>query len=265
MNHAKKMVLIPENTLERLQQRQTVNTAPLTSRLNGLDHDIQDVLSNEKLSEDEKVREYSQTLQNYLTYYNQRKSQPLKVNIEPAIIEKKQEEAKEAETEPPQEAQEQQQEVTLERDIIRALPKTLKDRGKLLMAKIKENPEIMKWDDRGELIFEGKHLKGSHISDLIGDSLRMRKGVEPVGWEMFTKGLAKMNAPEHLVRNTRSRNALREFKSGVKASNSKDKGEEEANDWFPTPMSLPKGPGPVKSRAKNPKKQIRQRWLTFHT
>ena len=71
------MVLVPEQTLERLQQRQKVNTTPLTSRLKDLDHDIQDVLKSKELTDEEKVREYVQNLQNYLTYYNQAERSPL--------------------------------------------------------------------------------------------------------------------------------------------------------------------------------------------
>ena len=266
MSHMKKMVLVPEHTLERLQQRQNVNTAPLTSRLNGLDHDIQDVLKNNNLSEDEKARQYTQSLQNYLSYYNQRKSQPLKVKVEPPITVKQQEDTEpkpDESNELKEKLQEAQKEVEnsdgIERDLIRALPKTLKERGKILLSKIKEHPNIVKWDKNGQLIFEGKPLQGSHIADLIDDSLRKRKGVEPIGWESFTKALAKMNTPEHLVRNVQRRTALRELKSGQTGSS---KGEDNVDDWFPTP--LPKTPGPIKSKTHNPKKQMRQKWLTFH-
>ena len=95
MNHAKRMVLVDENTLERLQRRQNVSTPPLTARLNELDHDIQDVLKN--IYEDEKVRQYSETLQNY----NQKKNQPINVKIQPPPPTVKEP------TEPPQEAQQE--------------------------------------------------------------------------------------------------------------------------------------------------------------
>ena len=247
------MVLVPENALERLQQRQKVNTAPLTARLNVLDHTIQDVLKSDELTEDEKVRQYSQTLQNYLTYYQQRKGQPINVKLDQPLTIKQT-----APVEKPQEPQEEHiPEVldTVERDILSALPKSLKSRGKLLIDKIRENPEVMKWDNRGQLIFEDQPLPGSHIVDLVGDILRDRKGTDPVGWEVFTRGLAKMNAPETFVRNERRRNALREFKSGT--------GNLEA--FLPTPPPSGRTPGPIRPvhRTRNTSKQMRQRWLTF--
>ena len=89
----------------------------------------------------------------------------------------------------------------------------------MLLEKIKQNPDIMKWDDHGRLILDGKPRQGTHIVDLIGDSLRTRKNSNPTGWEMFTKGLAQMNTPEHFVRNKERRSALRSFKSGSNATN----------------------------------------------
>lgn len=255
MNHAKKMVLVPEHTLERLQQRQNVNTNPLTARLNGLDHDISDVLKNNKLSDDEKVRQYSQTLQNYLSYYNQRKDQPVNVKIQQPPV------PKPPEKEPQEVHNEEQEENPMERDILRTLPKSAMERGQMLLKQIKENPSVMKWDDRGQLIYDGKPVVGSHISDLLNDLLRTNKGAAPLGWEMFTKGLAKMNTPDNLVRNSQRKTLLRELKSGVQEKE-KEKNEEKKNEWFPTPELS--SPGPIRRmKTRNAQKQMRQRWLTF--
>ena len=248
MNHAKRMVLVPENTLERLQQRRKVNTAPLTSRLNGLDHQIQEVLKNDELTDEEKVREYSQSLQNYLTYYKQRKAEPLKVKID-SPVQVKPTPASEN-TEKTEDVTQQAVEDAIERDIITALPKTLKDRGRLLIDKIKENPTVMRWDDKGQLIFEDESLSGSHIGDLVSDILRNRRGFNPIGWETFARGLAKINAPEDLVRNERRQSIVREFKFGKLDG---------------LPKSLPPGEiqGPMRTTTFNRNKKRRQRWYKF--
>lgn len=257
MNYAKKMVLVPEHTLERLQKRQNVSTPPLTARLNGLDHDIQDVLDDNQLTKDEKVRQYSQALQNYLTYYNQRKDQPINVKIQPPKKKSNEDTAQEAQSE--QESTEPLP-PSIEREIIQALPRTLKDRGKMLLEKIKENPDVMKWDERGQLVFEGKPLKGSHIIDLIKDSLRTsKKSTPPLGYDWFTRGLAKMNAPDHLVVNKQRKSTLRNLKTGVQPPLSQGPEQEERNEWFPTPSI----PGPVRNVRRKTRQEIRQRWLTF--
>lgn len=266
MNHAKKMVLVPEHTFERLQQKNNVNTAPLTSRLHGLDHEIHDVLQNKQISDDEKVRQYTTTLQNYLTYYNQRRNQPLKMNIESTTKPKEKDQEKTENETSSESTDNTHVEETQIDDIVRTLPKTLKERGRLLLGTIRKNPDIVKWDNHGQVFFEGKPLKGSHIGDLIRDSLQSHKGKDPLGWEQFTKGLGQMNAPEHLIRNTKRRNALRQFKTGVEEAVSKEGST--TNDWFPSASSLsPKTPAtPVKSKPPSKvKKQIQQqkRWLTL--
>lgn len=267
MNHARKMVLVPEQTLERLHQRQKVNTTPLTSRLNGLDHDIQDVLKSNDLTDEEKVRHYVHNLQNYLTYYNQRKDQPLKIKLDQSSnITDKEQEAENKETEPtPDQPQPQDEVDKIERDILRGLPKSLKSRGKLLIDKIREHPDIMKWNSSGQLLYENAPLAGSHVGDLVGDFLRARKGFDPIGWEMFAKGLAKMNAPEDLVRNERRRHALRDFKA---RPNRQEEVENDQDEQWITPTPPPSGrktktKGPIRSATRNPKKQMRQRWLNF--
>ena len=261
------MVLVPEQALERLQQRNKVQTTPLTSRLNQLDHEMGGVLNNAQLTDEEKARRYAQTLQNYLTYYNQRKEEPFKVKFEPAQSPQEKEEEKTEVTAKPTDVED-----IIEKEILRALPKTLKPRGKLLIDKIRENPDIMKWDKRGQLIFEERALNGSHIADLVGDFLRERKGIDPVGWQLFARGLAKMNAPEDLVRNERRRQALREFKSR--------QGEDDPSLWLPTPPpsaqpSVRKSrPSPTrnlptprsgKTPASHQTRELPQRWLPFVT
>lgn len=224
-----------------------------------MDHDIQQVLQNDQLTEDQKVQNYSQKLQNYLTYYNQRKEEPIKIQIDTPPERKKNENEETATTETePQEIGN-----SLEDEILHSLPKSLKEKGKMLLEKIKQNPEIMKWDEGGQLIFEGEPLQGTHIVDLIGDSIRSRKASNPVGWETFTKGLAKMNASEHLVGNKQRRSALRNYKQGSAVKTFIT--PQESEPWFPTPETLPGNRGPIKSTSRNPRKQMRQRWLTFNS
>ncbi len=168
MNHARKMVLVPEQTMERLQQRQKINTAPLTSRLNSLNGYMQHVLENEDMTNEEKVRNYVNEFQNYLTYYNKRKDGAVPVTMKTKPVLPK-ETVKEAIENP------EVEEDKIEQEILRSLPKNLKNRGKLLIDKIKENPEIMKWDDQGRLTVANQPVAGTHVVDLVSDFLKTRK------------------------------------------------------------------------------------------
>jgi len=75
------MILVPENTLERLQQRQQILTPPMTQTLKNLDREMSDILSSEELDDEAKAKLYNQVLQRYLTYYDLQKSQPLHVKL----------------------------------------------------------------------------------------------------------------------------------------------------------------------------------------
>lgn len=82
MNHTKRMVLVPEYTLERLQQQQKILTPQVTQTLRNLDVEMSEILSNKHLDDEEKAKPYNQALQRYLTFYDQRKAQPLHVKLQ---------------------------------------------------------------------------------------------------------------------------------------------------------------------------------------
>ena len=62
MNYTRRMVLFPENTLERMQQRQPILTPPVTQTLKNLDGEMNDILSSKQLNDEEKAKLYNQVL-----------------------------------------------------------------------------------------------------------------------------------------------------------------------------------------------------------
>ena len=54
MNHTRRMVLVLENTLERLQQRQQILTPPITQTLKNLDRQMGYILESKQLDGEEK-------------------------------------------------------------------------------------------------------------------------------------------------------------------------------------------------------------------
>ena len=62
MNYTRRMVLFPENTLERMQQRQQILTPPVTQTLKNLDSEMNDILSSKQLNDEEKAKLYNQVL-----------------------------------------------------------------------------------------------------------------------------------------------------------------------------------------------------------
>ena len=223
------MVLVPENTLERLQQRQQILTPPVTQTLRNLDSEMTDILSSKELDDEQKARLYNQVLQRYLTYYDQRKGQPLHVKIStPKAVETPKPEENEQPSEEP--VPEKFTSSAVEAEVMKSVPKIYKAGARQLLDKIKEHQDVLHWNDKGQLLYETKPILGSHLVDLVNDTLGHRKGFEPVGWSVFARDLARMNVPENLVRNPQRQSAIREFKASVR-----DETPNSPSRWLPSP------------------------------
>ena len=256
MNHTKRMVLVPENTLERLQQRQQILTPPVTQTLKNLDSEMTEILSSKQLDDEEKAKLFNQVLQRYLTYYDQRKGQPLHVKLTtPKPVETpKPEESKEKETS--KDSSELETIPTaVEQEVMKSVPKLYKTGARQLLDKIKENRDLLHRNEKGELMYENKSIPGSHVVDLVNDILRHRRGFEPVGWSVFARGLARMNVPENLVRNPQRQSAIREFKARVR-----DETPNSPSRWLPTPPSTSAAVKKQRTRMPSPRPQA-ARWL----
>ena len=76
-------------------ERQQILTPPGTQTLRNLDSEMTDILYSKELDDEQKARLYNQVLQRYLTYYDQRKGQPLHVKIStPTVLETPKQEEK---------------------------------------------------------------------------------------------------------------------------------------------------------------------------
>ena len=73
-------------------------------------------------------------------------------------------------------------------------------KAELLLGMIKNNNNLT-WDEQGVVSYKGKRIHGSNIIDLINDTIRQRKGVEPRGWKTFSKALHESNIPQEVIGN----------------------------------------------------------------
>ena len=136
------MVLVPENTLERLQQSQQILTPPVTQTLRNLDSEMNDISSSKKLDDEQKARLYNQLLQQYLTYYNQRKGQALHVKISTQrAVETPKLEKNEQPTEEP--VPEKSISSAVGQEVMKSVPKSYKAVARQLLDKIKEHQVVL--------------------------------------------------------------------------------------------------------------------------
>ena len=205
MEHVKRLVLVPEHMAENTTESKPL-VPPLTSQVNHLDSEMDSLLKRQDITQDEKARLYSQILQRYLGYYDKRMSQPVRVSVAPS--------------KPTADKPETQPETAdlpdnVETDIMESVPPTMKSRARQLVKKLKENKDLITWDDKAQLVYEGKPIPGSNVIDLVNDALRHRKNFNPQGWRLFAKVLSDVNIPEGIVRNENRLKTIRDYKIGA--------------------------------------------------
>lgn len=187
---AKKMILIdPAHML--------LKTSPVPDTLADsvlrVDSDIRTILDRGDLSEPDKILAYQQALQQYLAKI----SQMNKRDSGPAM---NQPNTSAAVTATPEDSDADKKD-RLEKRVIASLPKTLRDKAKLLLDHVKEGTD-MKWTERGEIMYNGEVIKDSNISDLINETVRARKTTDnPKGWNTYVKILKASNVPNDLIGN----------------------------------------------------------------
>lgn len=84
--------------------------------------------------------------------------------------------------------------------IVQSVPKTFKSKAEALIQFL--NDHAIKWTDTGELIGkDGTPVPRSNIVDLVNDLMRERKKVQPVGWDILSEELRRLNVPRELIGN----------------------------------------------------------------
>ena len=88
-----------------------------------------------------------------------------------------------------------------DKHIINSVPKTMQNRAKLLIQKLKDHSDVISWNDNGQLVLESSIVPNSSIVNLVNDVMQKRKSFNPDHSNTFAKTLAKFNVPENYVRN----------------------------------------------------------------
>ena len=183
----KKMVIVPYQVLETMKwwkdkqyQKPILPPNPQAVDASYLLKDMNQILQKTDLSEAEKAQKYGETLFKLQHSLEKTKKPPSTISPQPT-------------DQPPST-------VALHDQILQSVPKTMQRKAELLLGMIKNNNNLT-WDEQGVVSYKGKRIHGSNIIDLINDTIRQRKGVEPRGWETFSKALHESNIPQEVVGN----------------------------------------------------------------
>ncbi|GBM55753.1 hypothetical protein AVEN_190338-1 [Araneus ventricosus] len=180
MEHAKKFALIPEH----LVSKHIVSD----KQLNDLDKSMLNIL-NRSLEEHEKVKQYYALLQKKMNIeeYNL----PGKPPEEPAPSDN-------IEVEPMLPRKEN----SYDRVVLNSVPQGMKNEASKALDFIKEHSNILKWNDKGEILIGNELISKTNIADLFNIIFtRNKKKTNVAGIQEFLAALNLMNVPKHYVKN----------------------------------------------------------------
>ena len=181
------MALIPEELLNRYEQRQRLETCPIMADALHKDTQMSDILRRDDMTDDQKQKLYNANLEGYLELRQQKDNQIPSVHV----VGKKEE----------QEQHPQPQQQLPDAVVVESIPKTMGLRATALLNRLKTRPDLVKWDKSRQAKIEGETIPESNISDLVSNAMRARKGFNPTGSKEFFQVLSKLNVPRDLVRN----------------------------------------------------------------
>lgn len=204
MEHARKMVLVPEENLSQLSaqnQRQAVfndsTVSPeiraIGTTLSRLDTEMNDILKCTTYKDDrEKWSAYLTVLQRYLHFADSERAQQYlalaKTNENPTQISEKKKKNNSTHLH--------------DSVIIESIPAKYRTKAKLLLRRLHDVHEPnFSWNSAGVVSIDGKPIKESNIVDLVNDAMRARKAPKPIGRKAFAQFLRKIQAPREFVGN----------------------------------------------------------------
>ena len=203
MERARKMIIVPEDTIERMQTTPAAEVTPSEvssensmqtpgDNLSRLDAEMFDILHSKKGVKDvyEKCQNYLQVLRRYLFFReSERSSSSSDAQREIDEIE---------ETLAP----------LTEEAIIDSVPKTYQRKARLLLRHWKTvAPERLKWSNAGTVSIDDRMIERSNIIELLNDVVRRRGRKNddeeaPVGRMEFSKFVKTSDTPTNLIGNS---------------------------------------------------------------
>lgn len=75
--------------------------------------------------------------------------------------------------------------------------------------------DVISWDDDGVVYIHREKIPHSNIIDLLHDVIRVRKSIQPPGWEQLLQILKEINIPNEFVTNPLGRDYLMRPKGDI--------------------------------------------------
>ena len=169
------MMVVNPDTLNR-QAR--LFEAPEKTKTMSLDEKMQEILSRQDITDEEKVKLYENALNLYSVFREKVMAPPTPKTTPPS---------------PPPPPP-----LHFVDDVVASVPKALRGKAEQLTRTVLRE---LSWSPKGELMIDGRAVPGTHIVDLINDAIRLRKKFNPKGRDEFVEKLTRINVPQELIGN----------------------------------------------------------------
>lgn len=193
MEHCKKLVLVPHETLSRIHEKPVSYTE--STAISELDSEMQKILS-QKAEDNEKWKMYNQTLQRYLHFVNEQRK-PLEINLSLPDKENTENWRRDVNN-------------RLMAQLSSVIPKKYKQNASTLFDSLcsPEAQTLLNWDSTGALRIQNKPVPQSNIIELISDATRNRRFAQALGWKNFAAVLIRLHTPIDLIANKEYKNFI---------------------------------------------------------
>lgn len=211
MEHARKMVFIPEETFkknslmpESTQQQQQQHNQDESNEdsnkiksvqtpgtvLSRLDSEMYKILNFSNKSAYDKWQLYSQVLHRFLQFL---KDDDLDVNTESILNIDRSDDS----------SDEKKIILSQDRHILETVPQKYRDKANQLISRLHQaGKHHIFWDKSDKVYINGQQIEGSNIVDLINDAMRWRKKFsKPIGREQFSHLIEKIGVPREFIGN----------------------------------------------------------------
>ena len=193
----RKVYLTQQEILEFMKEKRQDSLSPNLRKYYEARQEMNDWLEKDDLPEDTKATMYAQQLQRV----NQLKNQVFRPEPSPVqmITHTEQTMTSESDSTIPS-----QQLNATGKQIIDSVPKTVQNRAKLLVQKLKDHSDVISWNDNRQLVLGGSIVPNSNIVDLVNDVMRKRKGFNPDHSNTFCHSSRKNKCTRGLSKEPRS-------------------------------------------------------------
>ena len=201
MEHAKKMILVPQEYINEVKKtkKHTQNVATVqtpgteTSRL---DKEMFQILNTPAEDERKKWSLYQQVLQRYLHLKKKKKKKKSSSDDDDDDDDENDDDEEEEEEEKVAEIEGENPDTT----IIESVPMKFRNSATKIIKRLRKVGNVV-WDERGQVTIDGAIVEHANIVDLVNAAVRARKQEPPPGSSQFARALREAQIPQEYIGN----------------------------------------------------------------